>query len=123
MDKKVTAIVAYVGILASLFGVLPGLGKLGMFVPLIVWIVAYCAGDKNGAKQHLNQSLVLIILGLACSIVCLVLGLIPIIKIFASIINLAVVVITLVFGVWGLITAIKGEDKKLPFIGDIAILK
>ena len=123
MDKKVTAIVAYAGILASLFGFLPGLGKLGMAIPLIIWIIAYCAGDKNGAKIHLNQSLILIILGLACGIVCLVLGIIPIIKIFAGILNFAVVLITLVFGVWGLITAIKGEDKKLPFIGDIAILK
>ena len=123
MDKKVTAIVAYVGILASMFGVLPGLGKLGMFVPLIVWIVAYCAGDKNGAKQHLNQSLILIILGLACGIVCWVLGFIPIIKIFTNIIDVVVKVITLIFGVWGIITAIKGEDKKLPVIGDIAIMK
>ncbi len=123
MDKKVTAIVAYAGILASVFGFLPGLGKLGMFTPLIIWIIAYCAGDKNGAKQHLNQSLILIILGLVCGIVCWVLGIIPIIKILAAILNLAVVVVTIVFGVWGLITAIKGEDKKLPFIGDIAILK
>lgn len=123
MDKRVTAIVAYAGILASLFGVLPGLGKLGMFVPLIVWIVAYCAGDKNGAKQHLNQSLVLIILGLACSIVCWVLGIIPIVRILTSILNFLVVVVTIVFGVWGLITAITGEDKKLPYIGDIVILK
>ena len=123
MDKRVTAIVAYAGILASLFGVLPGLGKLGMFVPLIVWIVAYCAGDKNGAKQHLNQSLVLIILGLACSIVCGILVIIPIVRILTSILNLLVVVVTIVFVVWGLITAITGEDKKLPYIGDIAILK
>lgn len=123
MDKKITSIVAYAGILASMFGFLPGLGKLGMFVPLIIWIIAYCAGDKNGAKLHLNQSLILIILGLVCGIVCWVLGLIPIIRIIAGILNFVVTVVTLVFAVWGLITAIKGEDKKLPYIGEIPILK
>lgn len=123
MDKKITSVVAYAGILASLFGFLPGLGKLGMFIPLIIWFIAYSAGDKNGAKLHLNQSLILIILGLACGIVCMVLGLIPIIKIFAKFIDFVVKAITLIFGVWGMITALKGEDKKLPVIGDIAILK
>ena len=123
MDKKVTAIVAYAGILASAFRFLPGIGKLGMFAPLIVWIVAYCIGDKNGAKLHLNQSLILIILGLACGIVCWVLGFIPIIKYLAAIVNVIVFAVTVVFAVIGLVASIKGEDKKLPYIGDIAILK
>ncbi len=123
MDKKITSIVAYAGILTSLIGFLPGLGKLGMFVPLIIWIIAYCAGDKKGAKLHLNQSLILIILGLACGIVCWILGIISFIRILTSILNLAVTIVTLVFGVWGFITVIKGEDKKLPYIGDIEILK
>lgn len=123
MDKKVTAIVAYAGILGGLFGILDGIGKLCMFIPLIIWFIAYSAGDKNGAKLHLNQSLIIIILGLACGIVCWVLGLIPIIDIIAKILDIAVKIVTLIFGAWGMITAIKEEDKKLPIIGDIAILK
>ncbi|MBR4086151.1 MAG: DUF4870 domain-containing protein [Lachnospiraceae bacterium] len=123
MDKKVTSIVAYGGILTSLFGFLSGPGKLGMFIPLIIWFIAYNVGDKKGAKLHLNQSLILIILGLACSIVCWILGIIPIIKIFVGIIDLIVKVITLIFGVWGMITAINGDNKKLPIIGDVPILK
>ena len=123
MDKKITSIVAYAGILACLFGFLPGLGKLGMFIPLIIWIIAYSAGDKNGAKLHLNQSLILVILGLVCGIICWILGFIPIIKIIVKLLDIVVKLVTLIFGVWGMITAIKGEDKKLPIIGDIAILK
>ncbi len=123
MDKKITAIVAYAGILGGLIGLLDGIGRLGMLIPLIIWIIVYAIGDKNGAKLHLNQSLILVILGLACSIVCLVLGLIPIIDIIAKILDIAVKAVTLVFGVWGIITAIKEEDKKLPFIGEITILK
>ena len=29
--------------------------------PRIGWIVAFCAGDKEGAKFHLNQALVILI--------------------------------------------------------------
>ena len=39
MDKKTTSWVAY--------------------CTFIGWIVAYCAGDKEGAKFHLNQGLVI----------------------------------------------------------------
>ena len=39
MDKKVTGIVAY-------------LSWIGL-------IIAFCAGDKEGAKFHLNQALVI----------------------------------------------------------------
>jgi len=123
MDKKVTSIVAYAGIIAGALGLLPGLGKLGMFLPLIVWAVAYFAGDKSGAKVHLNQSLVVIIVGLAVGIVCWILGLIPIIRIIGTIISIIVTVLTIVIAVLGILAAVKGEDKKFPFIGDIAILK
>ncbi len=39
MDKKTTGIIAY--------------------ITWIGWIVAFCAGDKEGAKFHLNQALVI----------------------------------------------------------------
>ena len=111
MDKKVTSIVAYAGIIAGALGLAV---KVGMFLPLIVWLVAYFAGDKNGAKVHLNQSLVVIIAGLAVGIVCWILGLIPIIRIIGSIISILVTVLTIVIAVLGIMAAVKGEDKKFP---------
>lgn len=123
MDKKVTAIVAYAAILAGWLGILPGLGKLGMFVPLIIWIVVYAVGDKDGAKVHMNQSLVIIVLGLVCGLVCWVLGLIPVIEVLAKVIGVVVNVITLVFSIWGIYLAVKEKDTKFPIIGDITILK
>lgn len=123
MDKKITAIVAYAGILGGLFGLLDGIGKLGMVIPLIIWIIVYAVGDKEGAKIHLNQSLIIIILGLACGIVCFVLGLIPIIDMIAQILDIAVKALTLFFGGLGIYYAIKEQDKKLPIIGEITILK
>ncbi len=123
MDKKITAIVAYAGILGGLFGLLDGIGKLCMVIPLIIWFIAYSVGDKEGAKIHLNQSLIIVILGLACGIVCLVLGLIPVIDKIAQILDIVVKAITLVFSIWGIYLAVKEEDKKLPIIGEITILK
>lgn len=114
MDKKVTSIVAYAGILCGAFGFFNGF--IAIVAPLIVWFIAYVAGDKNGAKVHLNQSLVLIIIGLVGSII----GFIPVL---GSIINTVIFIATLILGIWGLILAIKDENKSLPIIGDIKILK
>lgn len=88
MDKKVTSIVAYIG--------------------WIGWLIAFLAGDKEGAKFHLNSSLVIYLLFL--------LSIIPvlgwIVSIFAA-----------VMWIMGLVNAIKQEEKPLPLIGKITILK
>ena len=124
MDKKVTSIVAYSSILVGLLGLLNGLlGGLCMFLPLIIWFVAYSIGDKNGAKLHLNQSFIVVVLGLACGLVCMVLGLIPIIDIIAMVIDWIVRIASFIFSIWGIYIAVKGEDKKFPVIGDIIIFK
>ena len=96
MDKKVTGIVAY--------------------VTWIGWIVAFCAGDKEGAKFHLNQALVLWIINIAMS----VLSFIPVIGAIAGFI---VGIFVFVCWILGLISAIKEEEKELPLIGKIQILK
>lgn len=88
MDKKVTGIVAYI----SWIGLL----------------IAFCAGDKEGAKFHLNQALVIYLFTL--------LGVIPCI-------GWIWLVFMLVCWVMGLIAAINEEEKPVPVIGKIQILK
>lgn len=95
MDKKATGIVAYIS--------------------LIGWLIAFFAGDKEGAKFHLNQSLVLIIGNFVVGI----LGVVPIVKYVAGILGLFLVVCWFI----GLIAACKGEEKEIPLIGGIKILK
>lgn len=95
MDKKATGIVAYIS--------------------LIGWLIAFFAGDKEGAKFHLNQSLVLII----GNVVVDILGVVPIVKYVAGILGLFLVVCWFI----GLIAACKGEEKEIPLIGGIKILK
>lgn len=95
MDKKVTGIVAYIGIIG--------------------WLIAYLAGDKQGAKFHLNQALVLNIANVACGI----LARIPYVGFVAAIIS----IVLFVFAVIGLVSAVKEEDKPLPIIGGFQLLK
>ena len=81
MDKKTTSIIGYIG--------------------LIGFLIAYLAGDKEGAKFHLNQSLVVNLIGL-----------IP-----------AVNFVAMIFDIIGIINAVNDEEKPLPIIGGITLLK
>ncbi|MBO5337872.1 MAG: DUF4870 domain-containing protein [Lachnospiraceae bacterium] len=101
MDKKTTGIVAY-----------------------ITWVgllVAFLAGDKEGAKFHLNQALVLWV---GCVIANLASGVIgAIIPAVGGLLSLAVSVFSIVCMVLGILAASKEEEKELPIIGQIKILK
>lgn len=88
MDAKTTGIVGY--------------------LTWIGFIIAVCAGDKEGAKFHLNQALVIFLFGLLSVIPCL--GQIWGIFIF-------------VCWIMGLIAAINEEEKEVPLIGKVRILK
>lgn len=88
MNAKTTSIVAYI-----------------TFIGLII---ALCAGDKEGAKFHLNQALVIWLFGLLSIIPCI--GAIWGIFIF-------------VCWIIGLIHAINQEETPVPLIGKIQILK
>lgn len=96
MNKKTTGIVAY-----------------------ITWIglvVAFFAGDREGAKFHLNQSLVIVI-GYA---IASVIGYIPYVGfIVCGILD----VFLLVCNIMGLVYACQDQEKELPLIGQIKILK
>ena len=100
MNKKVTGIVAYIGIIG--------------------WLIAFLAGDKEGAKFHLNQALVLAIAEIILGVCGGILGFIPIVGgIAASVLS----IVLFIFWLLGLISAIKDEEKALPLIGGIKILK
>lgn len=87
MDSKTTGIVAY-----------------------ITWIglvIALVAGDREGAKFHLNQALVIWLASLPTFIPCI--GWIWGIFVF-------------VCWVMGLIAAINGEEREVPLLGQIHLL-
>lgn len=93
MDKKVTGIVAY--------------------ITLIGWAIAYLIGDREGAKFHMNQALVLALAELVVGIVGGKVG----------IVGTVLVVVMFVLWVIGIVGAIQGKEKKVPLLGDIVLLK
>ena len=88
MDKKNTSIVAY--------------------FTWIGLIIALLAGDKEGAKFHLNQALVIMLFSLLSIIPCIgwIWG-----------------VFMLVCWIMGLVAAINQEEKPVPLIGGIKLIK
>ena len=85
--------------------------KTTSWVAYLSWIgllIAFCAGDKQGAKFHLNQALVIFLFTL--------LSVIPFI-------GWIWFIFCCVCWIMGLIAAIQQEEKEVPLIGKIKILK
>ena len=85
--------------------------KTTSIVAYLTWvglIIAICAGDKEGDKFHINQALVILLFGLLSLIPCIgwVWG-----------------IFMLVCWILGLIAAINQEEKEVPLIGKIRLLK
>ena len=76
--------------------------------------------DNTNVKFHVNQGAVLFIFDLVCTVACWVLSIIPFIG--GAISTLAGLVI-LVLMVIGIINAWNEENKELPVIGGISIIK
>lgn len=85
--------------------------KTTSIVAYISWIgllIAYLAGDKEGAKFHLNQALVIFLFSLLSVIPCVgwIWG-----------------IFMVVCWIMGLVAAIKQEENEVPLIGKIKIIK
>lgn len=77
------------------------------YISLIFWLVAYLIGDKEGAKFHLNQSLVINLAMLLCAI---------------PVLGWIWAIFMLVVWVMGLVYAIHGEEKEVPLLGKLKLL-
>ena len=85
--------------------------KMTGIVAYITWIgllVALVAGDMEGAKFHVNQALGIMLFSLLSIIPC---------------IGWIWAVFMLVCWIMGLIAAINEEEKPVPLIGQIKLLK
>ncbi len=96
MDKKVTSIVAY-------------LSWIGL-------LIAFVAGDREGAKFHLNQSLVIWLAGI-------VLGVVMIVPVLGWLVGLVGGIFLFICWIIGLVSAIQGQEKEIPLLGKIQLLK
>ncbi len=96
MSKKATGIVAY--------------------ITFIGWIIAFLAGDKEGAKVHLNNGLILVF----ATLINFVIGFIPLL---GWVLNCILGIAIFVYAIIGIVYAATDQDKELPLIGMIKILK
>lgn len=87
LSAKGTAILSYIGIL--------------------FWVIAYAIGDKEGAKFHLNQSLVINLGMLLCII---------------PVIGWIWAIFMVVVWIMGLVYAINDQEKEVPLLGKIKLL-
>lgn len=91
-----------------------GLAYLVFFLPLIT------CPDSKFAKYHSNQALILLIFGIASSIIAFILIFVPIV---GGLIGWLMRIVFLVYWVLGLVDAFGGKAKQFPFIGEITIIK
>ncbi len=93
------------------------------WVAYLTWIgllIAFCAGDKEGAKFHLNQALVILLAQIVGGVAAIILIWIPIIGILAIALWQ---VFCFVCWILGLIAAINQEEKEVPLLGKLKIIK
>ena len=82
----------------------------------IGWLIAFFGGDREGAKVHLNSSAVLYLLFIICNL-AEKLG--STIAIVFNWVEFGLVILWVI----GFVYALKGENKELPLIGGIHIIK
>ena len=74
------------------------------------------AGDKDGAKFHLNQALVIWLAGI-------ILGIVAVIPILGWIVGLVGSIFLFVCWIMGLVYAIQEQEKEVPILGKFKLLK
>lgn len=103
MDKKLTSLLAY--------------------VTFIGWIIAYVAGDKEGAKFHLNQGLTVALIEVVAAVVGGVLCAIPLVGWILSLVFWVVDIACLLLSVLGIFNVLENKEAELPFVGKYTFLK
>lgn len=96
MDKKVTNVVAY-------------LTWVGL-------VIAFVIGDREGSKFHINQSLVIWLVGTVA-------GLLNVVPLVGGLISVVGGLFCAVCWFIGIINAIQGIEKPVPLLGQIKLLK
>lgn len=91
------------------------------YITFIGWIVSYVMYSNNKSQlaiYHIRQSLGLFITGFALYIVMFIFLFIPILGWIISIIIWVCLVALFVLWIFGLVSAINGQEKPVPVIGE-----
>lgn len=91
------------------------------YLTLIGWVIAYVMYGSNKqplSAYHIRQSLGIMITGVLFYILQFMLLFVPFIGWLITLIMIPIGLILFVFWIMGLIAAINGEEKPIPFIGN-----
>jgi uncharacterized membrane protein len=102
-DNKTMAILAYLSIL--------------VIIPILM------ARGSKYAMFHANQGLVLAIAEIVVGVVISFLSWIPLVGMIASLVGGLIGLVSLALMIFGIMSALNGQAKKLPIVGDITIIK
>lgn len=104
MNSKVTSVVSYL-----------------TWIGLI--IAVFCGTRDENSNRHINQALVLCIIGTVSGVLGGALALIPGVRILSAIVFGLLGTVTFICFVIGIVTAATDSDFSIPFVGDIKIIK
>lgn len=102
MSKKTTDIVAY-------------LTPIGL-------ILAFIFGDRENARFHLNQALVLVLAELILGVAERIIGWLPLVGWLVGLVTAILGIVLFVLWIMGFASAIQGTEKPVPILGDIKLL-
>ena len=103
MNKKTTDIVGY--------------------ITPIGFIIALIFGTRQESRFHLNQALVLFIAEVVVEILDRILANIPLVNVVAAIVLGAAALALFIIWIMALVSAVKGEEKPMPILGGVQLLK
>lgn len=95
-------------------GILSYLTLIGL---ILAFVLNKGENKSDFSSFHLRQGLGLTVISFLSGILAFVLGLIPFLKGMSSLIYSVISIAVFIFIIMGLIAAIKGEKKEVPFIG------
>lgn len=87
------------------------------YITWVGFLIAFLIGDKENAKFHINQALVINIFSTIASVIT------SIDLWFFKIVGGLLSLFTFICWILGLVAAINDEEKEVPLIGQIKILK
>ena len=93
------------------------------YISWLVLIPLFAAKESRFARFHCNQGIVLAIVEIVVWIAFGILGKLPLIGWIFAVLEWLISLVCFAFAILGIINAVNGKAKELPFIGGINILK
>ncbi len=93
------------------------------YISILVLIPIFAAKDSPYTKFHANQGLLLLIAEAAVGLVLGLLGLIPYVGVIFQIVLWVCEVVFCALSLIGIVNAVFGKAKELPFLGGFYLLK